>query len=153
MRLKRATYRHVETLIYDYEETLGYIRGKEKDIIYGGGRDMGMPILKGYTGTSPVERSTIRLDSLQLDAMRRFTGAVEDAYGATRDVVRRTLWVKYDLAIDWEPPEELVKRMGGRNRRGMAVVAMAGVLGIDASTFHRHRTGFVYAVARNLGWW
>lgn len=154
MKLKRATYRHIEAEIYAYDQTLRAINDIRADIIYGGGRDIETPISHGYTGTSQVERRATRLaDSLLLQEMQRITEAIAGAYAATKTAGRRVLWIKYDLAIDWQPPEELLQRMGGRDRHGLNVPQMAYILGIDESTFHRYRTGFVYAVAERLGWW
>ena len=66
---------------------------------------------------------------------------------------KRVVWVKYGLAIGWEPPAELVARMEGRNRFDMSPDDMAEVLAVDRATFHRYRTGFVYGVAERLGWY
>ena len=61
--------------------------------------------------------------------------------------------MKGGLAIDWEPPAELVARMQGRNRFDMSPDDMAEVLNVDRATFHRYRSGFVYGVAERLGWY
>jgi hypothetical protein len=92
-------------------------------------------------------------DSILLREMERITGAIAAVYGRTREEVRRVIWVKYGLAIDWQPPAELAKAMRGKNRFDMSVRDMAAILAVDESTFHRLRRGFVYAVAEKLGWW
>ena len=61
--------------------------------------------------------------------------------------------VRYGLAVGWEPPAELASRLEGRNRFDMRARDMAGILAMDESTFHRYRTGFVYGVAKKLGWY
>jgi len=156
MKLKRATYRHIEAEIYDYYKTLQAIEELRRDIILAGGRQEAYGTVVGgrYAGTSIVERRATELaDSELLKEMKRITRAIEDTYARTKDVARRVIWVKYGLAIGWEPPAELVARMEGRNRFDMSPDAMAEVLAVDRATFHRYRSGFVYGVAERLGWY
>lgn len=155
MKLKRATYRHIEAEIYAYNETLQAIRDLRADIILAG-RQEELGAAAGGEGyvTSKVERRATKLaDSLLLREMERITGAIADAYARTKEEARRVIWVKYRLAIDWQPPVELEAAMEGRNRFGMSARDMANVLNVDESTFHRYRTGFVYGVAERLGWY
>ena len=86
--------------------------------------------------------------------MERITKAIADTYALAKEECRQVVWVKYGLALEgWEPPAELRERMQGRNRFDMRARDMAEVLNIDESTFHRYRTGFVYGVAEQLGWY
>ena len=155
MKLKRATYRHIEAEIYSYCDTLKAIEELRTDIILAGSQEAYGTVVGGrYAGTSIVERRATKLaDSELLKEMKRITRAIEDTYARTKDVARRVIWVKYGLAIDWEPPAGLEAQMKGRNRFDMSVREMAEMLAIDESTFHRYRTGFVYGVAERLGWY
>lgn len=155
MRLKRATYRHIEAEIYAYHDTLQAIEEFRTDIILAGRQEAYGAVVGGrFPGTSIVERRATKLaDSILLREMERITKAIADTYARTKDEARRVIWVKYGLAIDWEPPAELRERMQGRNRFDMRARDMAEVLNIDESTFHRYRTGFVYGVAERLGWY
>ncbi len=156
MKLKRATYRHIEAEIYDYYKTLQAIDELRRDIILANDRQEAYGAVVGdrYAGTSIVERRATKLaDSVLLREMERITRAIEDTYARTKDEARRVIWVKYDLAIDWQPPAELVARMEGRNRFDMSPDDMAEVLNVDRATFHRYRSGFVYGVAERLGWY
>ena len=155
MRLKRATYRHIEAEIYSYHDTLKAIEELRTDIILAGRQEAyGTVVGDRYAGTSIVERRATKLaDSELLKEMKRITRAIEDTYARTKDVARRVIWVKYGLAIGWEPPAELAVRMEGRNRFDMSVREMAEILAVDESTFHSYRTGFVYRVAEKLGWY
>ena len=85
--------------------------------------------------------------------MERITKAIADTYARAKEEGRRVVWVKYGLAIGWEPPAELAARMEGRNRFDMSPDYMAEVLNVDRATFHRYRSGFVYGVAERLGWY
>jgi RinA family phage transcriptional activator len=157
MKLKRATYRHIEAEIYAYQDTLKAIEELRQDIILAGGRQEAYVAVVGgrYTGTSIVEKRATKLaDSLLLREMERITKAIEDTYARAKEEGRRVIWVKYGLALEgWEPPAELAARMEGRNRFDMRARDMAGILAMDESTFHRYRTGFVYGVAERLGWY
>ena len=156
MKLKRAAYRHVEAEIYAYQDTLKAIEELRQDIILAGGRQEAYVAVVGgrYAGTSMVEKRATKLaDSLLLREMERITQAIRDVYARAKEECRRVVWVKYGLAIGWEPPAELAARMEGRNRFDMSVWEMAEILAVDESTFHRYRTGFVYGVAERLGWY
>jgi len=157
MKLKRATYRHIEAEIHAYYDTLKTIEELRQDIILAGRQENSYAVVVGdrYAGTSIVERRATKLaDSLLLREMERITKAIEDTYARAKEEGRRVIWVKYGLALEgWEPPAELAARMEGRNRFDMRARDMAGILAMDESTFHRYRTGFVYGVAEKLGWY
>jgi RinA family phage transcriptional activator len=156
MRLKRATYRHIEAEIYAYYDTLKAIEEMRRDIILSGGKHeaYGAVVGERYAGTSIVERRATKLaDSVLLREMERITRAIEDTYARAKEEGRQVVWVKYGLAIGWEPPAELAVRMEGRNRFDMSPDDMAEVLNVDRATFHRYRSGFVYGVAERLGWY
>ena len=156
MKLKRATYRHIEAEIYSYYDTLKAIEELRSDIILAGRQEAYGAIVGGrYAGTSIVERRATKLaDSVLLREMERITRAIEDTYARAKEEGRRVIWVKYGLALeDWEPPAELAARMEGRNRFDIGPEAMAEILSVDRATFHRYRSGFVYGVAERLGWY
>ena len=156
MKLKRATYRHIEAEIYAYYDTLKAIQELRTDIILAGRQEAYGAVVGGkFAGTSIVERRATKLaDSVLLREMERITKAIEDTYAQAKEEGRRVVWVKYGLALEgWEPPAELAARMEGRNRFDMRARDMAGILAMDESTFHRYRTGFVYGVAERLGWY
>jgi len=156
MKMKRATYRHIEAEIYSYYDTLKAIEEMRKDIILAGGIHDAYGAVVGdrYPGTSIVERRATKLaDSVLLREMERITKAIEDTYARAKEEGRQMVWVKYGLAIGWEPPAELAVRMEGRNRFDLSPDDMAEVLAVDRATFHRYRSGFVYGVAERLGWY
>ena len=156
MKMKRATYRHVEAEIYAYYDTLKAMEEMRRDIILASGRREAYGAVVGgrYAGTSIVERRATKLaDSALLREMERVTRAIEVTYARAKEECRRVVWVKYGLAIGWEPPAELAVRMEGRNRFDMSPDDMAEVLNVDRATFHRYRSGFVYGVAERLGWY
>ena len=156
MKMKRATYRHIEAEIYLFYETIQAIKDLRRDIILGSGSQEAYVAVVGgrFAGTSIVERRATKLaDSVLLREMERITKVIADTYARTKEEGRRVVWVKYGLAIGWEPPAELAARMEGRNRFDMSPDDMAEVLAMDRATFHRYRSGFVYGVAERLGWY
>ena len=157
MKLKRATYRHIEAEIYSYFDTLKAMEELRQDIILAGGRQEAYSAVAGdrYAGISIVERRATKLaDSVLLREMERIIKAVQDTYARAKDEGRRVIWVKYGLALEgWQPPADLVSQMQGRNRFDMTARDMARILNVDESTFHRYRTGFVYGIAEKLGWY
>ena len=156
MKLKRATYRHIEAEIYDYYKTLQAMDELRRDIIFDSGRQEAYSAVVGgrYAGTSIVERRATELaDSVLLKEMKRNNRAIEDTYSRLKEIGRQVVWGKYGLAIGWEPPADLAARMEGRNRFDMSPDDMAEELNVDRATFHRYRSGFVYGVAERLGWY
>lgn len=156
MKLKRAAYRHIEAEIYAYYDTLKAIEELRTDIILTGRQEAYGTVVGGrFAGTSIVERRATKLaDSVLLREMERITKAIEDVYARAKEECRRVVWVKYGLALkEWQPPDELVEKMQGRNRFDMSPDEMAAILNIDRATFHRYRSGFVYGVAERLGWY
>jgi len=157
VKLRRATYRHVEAEIYDYYKTLQKMDEFRRDTILANVRQEAFGAVVGgrYAGTSIVERRATELaDSIMLKEMERITKAIEDTYSRLKEIGRQVVWVKYGLALEgWEPPAKLVARMKGRNRFDMSPDDMAEVLNVDRATFYRYRSGFVYGVAERLGWY
>lgn len=156
MKMKRATYRHIEAEIYLFYETIQAIKDLRRDIILANGRQEAYGAVVGgrYAGTSITERRATKLaDSVLLREMERITKAIEDTYARAKEEGRQVVWVKYGLAIGWEPPAELAVRMEGRNRFDLSPDDMAEVLAVDRATFHRYKSGFVYGVAEKLGWY
>jgi len=155
MKLKRATYRHIEAEIYAYHDTLQAIQNLRQDIILAGRQEAyGAVVGDRYAGTSIVERRATKLaDSVLLREMERITRAIQDTFSRAKEEGRRVVWVKYALAIDWQPPAEIQAQMEGRNRFDMSPDHMAEVLAVDRATFHRYRSGFVYGIAERLGWY
>ena len=157
MKLKRATYRHIEAEIYSYCDTVKAIEELRADIILASGRQeaYGAAVGGRYAGTSTVEKRATKLaDSLLLREMERITRAIEDVYARAKEECRRIIWIKYGLALEgWQPPTDLEEKMRGRNRFDISHDEMADILAVDRATFYRYRQGFVYGVAQKLGWY
>lgn len=149
MKLKRSTYRHIESEIYGYGDTVKAIADMRDEIINGGKQDeLGTTVTGGMT-SSPTERLATRLaDSKLLREMEAITDAIRHVYEESREDTRRVIWARYRLAIGWTPPEHIKGHMVG-----LPSPVLASLLMMDESSFYRHRAGFIYAVAERLGWY
>lgn len=155
MRLKRATFRHIEAEIGEYHNTLAHMEAIRRDIIESSkSRELGMPAAAS-AGVSGVERRATKLaDSILLREMERITGAIVTAYSAATEQCRQVVWIRYGLTLEgWYPPRQWEKASAGRAGLGMSVEEMCKVLSVDEATYHRYRNGFVYDVALRLGWY
>jgi RinA family phage transcriptional activator len=153
MRIKRATYRHIEAEIYAYDDTLKTMRELRAGIIHAAREEAGTAIAAvGYVQSQVERRATRLADSLLLKEMERITQAIAGAYQAANETGRQIVWLKYGLVLCWEPTKELKERASvyGTN---LSIGQMASILDVNESTVHRYRTSFVYAVAQRLGWW
>ena len=157
MKLRRATYRHIEAEIYAYHDTCRAIRELRERIIHSSSREEAYISAVGDDGyaSSAVERRATQLaDNILLREMERITKAIADTYSRASDQTRLVVWIKYGLILEgWRPPAELEEKLQRMNRHNLSARDMAWMLGVDESTFHRRRSGFVYGVAERLGWW
>ncbi|SMB97979.1 phage transcriptional activator, RinA family [Thermanaeromonas toyohensis ToBE] len=154
MKLKRATYRHIEAEIYAYEETVKQIEQLRQDIILAGNAEIRpTAVNEGWRSSSVERRATKLADYILLREMERITGAIRDTYIRCKEEARRVIWVKYGLAILWEPPDWLQAAMAGKSRFDMRPDDMAAILNMDRATFYRYKNGFIYGIAERLGWY
>lgn len=116
----------------------------------GGSSDVTERRVSGDYVESGVERRATLADSILLREMEQITGAIRETHRVARDECRLVVWARYGLAINWTPPEDV--RSAVAHNPWMTVWGLAGVLGMDESTFHRYRPGFVYGAAERLGW-
>lgn len=136
MKLKRATYRHIEAEIFAYKDTLKAIEELRRDIILAGKQEELAVSGGGYVGSIVERRATRLADSILLKEMERITRAITDVYR--------------DLPADRQRMMEFKYWGEGRNLRSPAI---ADALHIDESTLRRWRNGIVYAIAEKLGWY
>ena len=157
MKLRRATYRHIEAEIYAYHDTCRAIRELRERIIHSSSREEAYISAvgdDGYASSAVEQRATQLADNILLREMERITKAIADTYSRASDQTRLVVWIKYGLILEgWRPPAELEEKLRRTNRHNLSARDMAWMLGVDESTFHRHRSGFVYGVAERLGWW
>lgn len=136
MRLKRATYRHIEAEIYGYKDTLQELANMRDNIILGGNTEIRPAAGDGYYGNSTVERRATRLaDNVRIREMERIVAAIEDVIGRLEEKKRKALEWKY-----WGPGKDKPVRVAAEE------------LGIDERELREWKRMLVYGVAAKLGW-
>ena len=153
LKLKRATYRHIEAEIYAYWETLQAIEDLRRDIILGEQEEAPKVSGGGYVGSFVENRATRLADSVLLREMQRITKAIQDTYARAKEDCRNVVYIKYGLSIDWEPPQDVKTKVNDQMRFNAPIADLAGIMSVDERTFYRYRSGFVYGIAERLGWW
>lgn len=137
LKLKKATFKHIESELYSYHDTLREINSLRKDIMFtkenddeniGGGRSS-FP-------SSPTERIATRLAThKKLTRLEEVTNAIEKVYTGLPDEYQKLIKLKY-----WTRPQ--LKTWDG----------IATELNMGRRTAFRLRDEIVHTVAEVLGW-
>jgi RinA family phage transcriptional activator len=136
-KLKKATFKHIESELYAYHDTLKEIDRLRKDIMFcnenidenvGGGRS-NLP-------SSPTERiGTALLTHRRLQQLENIANAIRLAYERVPDEYKRLIQLKY-----WTKPQRYTWD------------GIADKLHISKRQAMRWRDEIVYAIAEVLGW-
>ena len=137
VKLKKATFQHIESELYSYKDTLLEIQELRKDIMFtkenddeniGGGRSSFV--------SSPTERIATRLAThKRLNKLEEISQAIEKVYTGLPDDYQKLIKLKY-----WTRPQ--LKTWEG----------IAEELHIGRMTAFRYRDEIVRAIAEVLGW-
>lgn len=136
-KLKKATFKHIESELYSYYDTLKEINTLRKDIMFtkenddenvGGGRSS-LP-------SAPTERIATRLAThKKLTRLEEVANAISKVYTGLPEDYQKLVRLKY-----WTRPQ--LKTWEG----------IADELHLGRMTAFRYRDEIVYAVAEVLGW-
>lgn len=136
-KLKKATFKHIESELYSYKDTLREIENLRKDIMFcnenedeniGGGRN-NLP-------SSPTERIATRLAThKRLNQLEEVANAIQKVYTGLPEEYQRLVRLKY-----WTRPQ--LKTWEG----------IAEDLHVNRATAIRWRDSVVNAVSEVLGW-
>jgi RinA family phage transcriptional activator len=136
-KLKKATFKHIESELYSYHDTLKEIGNLRKDIMFcsenddentGGGRN-NLP-------SSPTERIATRLAThKRLIQLEEVTNAIYKVFQGLPEDYQKLVRVKY-----WSRPQRLTWE------------GIAEELHVNRATAMRWRDSVIYAVAEVLGW-
>jgi RinA family phage transcriptional activator len=136
-KLKKATFKHIESEIYSYHDTLREIDFLRKNIMFtkenddeniGGGKSSFI--------SSPTEAIGTRLAThRKLTRLEEVTHAIEKVYTGLPDDYQKLVRIKY-----WKRPQTLTWE------------GIAEELHIGRRTAFRMRDDIVFAVAEVLGW-
>jgi RinA family phage transcriptional activator len=136
-KLKKATFKHIESELYSYHDTLKEINELRKDIMFcnenedeniGGGRN-NIP-------SSPTERIATRLAThKRLTRLEEVANSIEKVYTGLPDDYQKLIKLKY-----WTRPQTLT--WDGIARR----------LHIGRMTAFRYRDEIIHTISEVLGW-
>jgi RinA family phage transcriptional activator len=136
-KLKKATFKHIESELYGYHDTLKEISGLRKDIMFcndnedentGGGRN-NLP-------SSPTERIATRLAThKRLIQLEEVTNAIYKVFQGLPEDYQKLVRLKY-----WTRPQTLTWE------------GIADKLYITSRQGMRWRDEIVYTIAEVLGW-
>lgn len=136
-KLKKATFKHVESELYSYHDTLREINNLRKDIMFtkesddeniGGGRSS-MP-------SSPTETIATRLAThKRLTRLEEVTNAIEKVYTGLPEDYQKLVRLKY-----WTRPQTLTWE------------GIAGAIPVSRRTAFNMRDEIVYAIGEVIGW-
>ncbi|EZP77606.1 phage transcriptional regulator, RinA family protein [Parageobacillus genomosp. 1] len=137
IKLKKATFKHIEAELYCYHDTLKEIDRLRKDIMFcreevdenvGGGRS-NLP-------SSPTERiGTILLTHKKLQQLETIANAIQLVFDRVPDEYKRLIQLKY-----WTKPQRYTWD------------GIADQLHISKRQAMRWRDEIIYAIAEVLGW-
>jgi RinA family phage transcriptional activator len=136
-KLKKATFKHIESELYSYHDTLKEINNLRKDIMFcnenddeniGGGRN-NLP-------SSPTERIATRLAThKRLIQLEEVTNAVYKVYTGLPEDYQKLVRLKY-----WTRPQTLTWE------------GIAESLHVNRATAMRWRDTVVCAISETMGW-
>lgn len=136
-KLKKATFKHIESELYSYHDTLREINHLRKDIMFcnenddenvGGGRN-NLP-------SSPTERIATRLaTNKRLTRLEEVASAIEKVYTGLPDDYQRLVKLKY-----WTRPQTLTWE------------GIADKIPVSRRTAFNMRDEIIHTVAEVLGW-
>lgn len=137
IKLKKATFKHIESELYSYHDTLKEINTLRKDIMFtkenndentGGGRN-NLP-------SSPTERIATRLAThKKLTRLEEVANAIEKVYTSLPEEHQKLVRLKY-----WTRPQTLTWD------------GIANKLHVTSRQAMRWRDEIIYVVAEVLGW-
>jgi RinA family phage transcriptional activator len=137
IKLRKATFKHIESELYSYHDTLREINNLRKDIMFtkenddeniGGGRN-NLP-------SSPTERIATRLAThKRLNQLEEVTHAIEKVYTSLPEDYQKLIKLKY-----WTRPQTLTWE------------GIADKLHLGRRTAFRMRDEIVECVSEVLGW-
>jgi RinA family phage transcriptional activator len=136
-KLKKATFRHIESELFSYHDTLREINNLRKDIMFcnenddeniGGGRN-NLP-------SSPTERIATRLAThKRLSKLEEVAHAIEKVYTGLPEDYQRLVKLKY-----WTRPQTLTWD------------GIAGKIPVSRRTAFNMRDEIIHTIAEVLGW-
>lgn len=134
-KLRPNTFKHIETELFDYHDTLKRIKERTEELMSDPAREEGMPSSPTLPSSTTERYATRLVMDRQLQEYERVASAVEHVYNVCdegrKDLIRLKYWTKPQLK-SWD---------------GIALELM-----ISRATAFRWRDEIVQAIGEKLGW-
>lgn len=134
-KLRPSTFKHIETEIYDYYDTLNRIKERTQELLSDPSREEGMPSSPSLPSSTTERYATRLVMDRQLQEYERVASAIEHVYNlcdeSRKNLIRLKYWTKPQL-LSWD---------------GIALE-----LSVGRATAFRWRDEIVQAVGERLGW-
>lgn len=135
-KLRRSTFRQLESELYDYQQTLKRIKERRDELMSDPAKEEGMPSSPSAP-SSPTERYATRLTmDRQLQELERVADAIEHVYNICDKDRKQLIHLKY-----WTKPQTL------------SWEGIAQKLNIGRTTAFRWRDEIIQAMGEQLGKW
>lgn len=135
-KMKPAAFKHIESEIFDYTDTVKRIQERREEIMMNASTDENVGGGKSNIPSRPTEQLATRLVAdLHLGELQRIAGAIEHVYNLCDDDRKKLIRLKY-----WTRPQ--TKTWDG----------IAQELNIGKRQAYRWRDEIVQAIGEKLGW-
>lgn len=135
-KLKKATFQHIESELYSYQETVKEIKRLRDDIMYRTSDDENTGGGKSNIPSSPTESTaTALVTNKKLQNLESIAYAIEKVYNTANDDYKKLIRLKY-----WTRPQTLTWE-------GIALE-----LNVSRRQAFRWRDEIVRAIGMILGW-
>lgn len=136
MKLKKATFQHIESEIYHYPETVKEIKRLRDEIMYRTSNDENVGGGKSNLPSSPTEQTaTALVTNRKLHNLEGIAYAIETVYNSVNDEYKKLIRLKY-----WTKPQTLTWE------------GIANTLPTSRRQAFRWRDEIVQAIGEMLGW-
>lgn len=134
-KLRTSTFKHIETELYDYYDTLNRIKERTQELLSDPAREEGMPSSPSLPSSTTERYATRLVMDRQLQEYERVASAIEHVYNMCDKERKELIQLKY-----WTKPQ--TKTWDG----------IALDLNVSKRQAYRWRDEIVQAVGERLGW-
>lgn len=136
MKLKKATFQHIESELYSYKETVKEIKRLRDEIMYRTSDDENTGGGKSNLPSSPTERTaTALVTNRKLQNLESIAYAIETVYNNVDDNYKKLIRLKY-----WTKPQTLTWE------------GISNAIPTSRRQAFRWRDEIVWAIGEILGW-
>lgn len=136
-KIRRGTFKHIESELYHYHETKKELEALRRDILLSSpDRDCASPARSTGLPSDPTgQTATLLMTHRRIEQMGKIVEAIEHVYNTVPDGWKKLIRLKY-----WTKPQTLTWE------------GIAQQLHVSARQAMRWRDDIVHAIAEHLGW-